>query len=297
MIKSLFIKLTKRFYPSGRAFRVLSGSTKEKIHNALAEAEKDTYNAALSVLDQILPDNDNFTAEDATEWERRLGLITNEFVPLADRKLAIKRKMNHPGTIPARQHYKYIEGQLQAAGFDVIVTENRFPLASTIPTPMGLAEMGLAEMGGEIANPDPYGVIDPDTLLSGPEQMGITKMGIGEMGGFASYSPYEICANHIPAELDADFFSDTNNSEMGEGEMNEMSMLDSVDYLDKLRFTFFVSGNSFPSNAIISFDRKDEFRQLILKLKPANTVAFIFAEYTMDDYNDDFNNDFTNFEP
>ena len=297
MFKSLLLKLTQRFYPKGRAFKIVSGSTKEKLHSALAESENDAYEDGLAVLDSILPDNPNFTAEDATDWERRLGLISNPFVLLSDRMLAIKRKINHPGTIPARQHYKYIEGQLQAAGFDVIVTENRFPLSPTLPTQMGLAEMGVDEMGGDVANPDPYGVIDPYSQTSQVEQMGLTEMGVGTMGGFYTINPFEIVANNIDPDLDADFFTDTVISEMGDQTfMGDAQMSQTVDYLDKLRFTFFVSGNAFPSDAIIAFDRKAEFRQLILKLKPANTVAFVYAEYTMDDFNDDFNNDFTNFE-
>tara|TARA_R110002167_G_scaffold110087_4_gene280351 strand:+ start:14519 stop:15415 length:897 start_codon:yes stop_codon:yes gene_type:complete len=296
MFKELFLKLTERLYPKGRAFKIVSGSTKEKLHTALADSENDAYTSGLAVLDSILPDNPNFTAEDATDWERRLGMISNPFVILSDRKLAIARKMNHPGTIPARQHYKYIEGQLQAAGFDVIVTENRFPLSATIPTPMGIAEMGVDEMGGTVANTNPYGVIDPYTLTTDVEQMGLTEMGVGTMGGFYTVNPFEVVANNIDPLLDADFFTDTVISEMGDGgEMGEMEMNASVDYLDKLKFTFFVSGDSFPSDAIIAFDRKAEFRQLILKLKPANTVAFVYAEYSKDDFNNDFNNDFTNF--
>ncbi len=292
------IKLTKRLYPSGRAFRIVSGSTKEKLHSALAESENQAYTDALGVLDSILPDNPNFTTEDATDWERRLGLITNQFVPLSDRMLAIKRKMNHPGTIPARQHYKYIEGQLQAAGFNVIVTENRFPLPEMLNGQMGLGEMGAMEMGGEVSNPDKYGVIDPNDATNVADQMGVIEMGGGQMGGFYSGNPFEIIANNIDPEKDADFFTDNVIAEMGDGsQMGEISMAQSVDYYDKLRFTFFISGDAFPSDAIISFDRKAEFRQLVLKLKPANTVAFVFAEYTMDDFNDDFNNDFTNFEP
>lgn len=298
MFKNLFLKLTQRFYPKGRAFKIVSNGVKEKLHTALAESENNAYTDSLAVLDSILPDNPNFTSEDATDWERRLGLISNPFVLLSDRMLAIKRKMNHPGTIPARQHYKYIEGQLQAAGFDVIVTENRFPLPATLPAQMGLAEMGNAQMGGQVANPEKYAVIDPYTATGEVEQMGLTEMGVGTMGGFYTVNPFEIVANNIDAEKDADFFTDTVISEMGDNTfMGDAQMSQSVDYLDKLRFTFFVSGDSFPSDAVIAFDRKAEFRQLILKLKPANTVAFIYAEYSMDDFNNDFNNDFTNFEP
>lgn len=296
MFKEKIFNLTKKLFPKGRAFSIVTGSVKEKVFNVLAQSEADAYNDAVSILDQILPDNPNFSTYDAGEWERRLGLITNDFVTLSDRKLAIQRKMNHPGTIPARQHFKYIEGQLQAAGFNVSVTENRFSLPATIPSPMGLIEMGVGEMGGEIANTEKYAPIDPDTLLSQTEQMGLSEMGISEMGGYFSLNGYEVCANHIDPIKDADFFTDTNISEMGDrGEMGEMQMANGIDFLDKLKFTFFITGLVYPSNALLPFDRKDEFRQLILKLKPANTVAFIFAEYSSDDFNNDFSNDFTNF--
>lgn len=296
MFKEKIFNLTKKLFPKGRAFSIVTGSVKEKVFNVLAQSEADAYNDAVSILDQILPDNPNFSTYDAGEWERRLGLITNDFVTLDDRKLAIQRKMNHPGTIPARQHFKYIEGQLQAAGFNVSVTENRFSLPATIPSPMGLIEMGVGEMGGEIANTEKYAPIDPDTLLSQTEQMGLSEMGISEMGGYFSLNGYEVCANHIDTIKDADFFTDTNISEMGDrGEMGEMQMANGIDFLDKLKFTFFITGLVYPSNALLPFDRKDEFRQLVLKLKPANTVAFIFAEYSSDDFNNDFSNDFTNF--
>ncbi len=118
------VKLSKQLFPTGRAFR-LKGDGQILIR-ALAQSEKRAYNDALSIKDSALPDNENFTAEDATDWERRLGLVTNSSVPLADRMMAIQRKMNHPGNIPARQSATYMEGQLRAAGFDVYVFANRF---------------------------------------------------------------------------------------------------------------------------------------------------------------------------
>src|SRR5687767_5121626 len=107
------ITLTKQLYPTGRAFRVAVDSYKLRLHNALAISEAQAYADALSTLDSALPDNDDFTEEDAAAWEHRLGLISNELVPLETRKAAIIRKMNHPGTVPARQHYTYLESQLQ----------------------------------------------------------------------------------------------------------------------------------------------------------------------------------------
>jgi len=120
-------KLGKTLYPTGRAFKIPFGGVLDKLNSALSESEQRAFDDAVSILDSALPDNDNFTTGDATDWERRLGLITNPAVPLSDRKLAIIRKIRHPGNIPARQNFLYLQGQLQDAGFNVFVFENRFP--------------------------------------------------------------------------------------------------------------------------------------------------------------------------
>jgi hypothetical protein len=98
----------------------------EGLHKALAESELQAINDNKALLNSILPDNTEFSADDATDWERRLGIITNSATDLEDRKMAILRKMSFPGNIPARQHYLWLERQLRAAGFDVYVYENRF---------------------------------------------------------------------------------------------------------------------------------------------------------------------------
>jgi hypothetical protein len=103
--------------------------------------------AATSVFDSIFPDNNNFTAADAEIQERLYGLPTNSSVPLADRKLAIYRRMAHPGEQPARQGALFIEQQLQAAGFDVYVYENRFfegsPASWITKTPTEILGVGV----------------------------------------------------------------------------------------------------------------------------------------------------------
>lgn len=119
-------KLQRALYPTGRAFRMPFGGYFEKLNNAWATGQARFLDDAFSLLTSLLPDNDSFTTDDAQQWERRLGLTTNESVSLTDRKLAISRKLAHPGTVRARQHYVYLEGQLRDAGFDVYVTENRF---------------------------------------------------------------------------------------------------------------------------------------------------------------------------
>ncbi len=75
-------------------------------------------------MDSLIPDNARFTSDNATDWERRLGLVTNLATSLANRKAAILRKMSMP---EPNGHWLFLQGQLQAAGFDVYVYENRFP--------------------------------------------------------------------------------------------------------------------------------------------------------------------------
>ena len=126
-IQTILLNLTKRLYPTGRAFRMKMSSDVEKLNKGLIESESEMVTAAEGILDQILADNDNFTEENASDWERRLAIRSSNLTSLDDRKAAILRKYAAPGDIPARSHYLYLQAQIQAAGFtDVYVYENRF---------------------------------------------------------------------------------------------------------------------------------------------------------------------------
>lgn len=233
-ILSKIISLTNQLYPSGRAFKLFKGSDLTLLHQGLGLSEERAYNDALAIFNSILPDNDDFTTDDAQDWERRLGLITNNSVSLSDRKLAILRKMNHPGTIPARQHYLYLEGQLQDAGFNVFVFENKFPDGfGGIET----RDYNTVSGGGGQA------------VQLGDFQLGDTQIGNGVPNNV-------VVANHIDESVD-------NNFNVG---LN-------------LRSTFFIGANPVGDFADVDINRKDEFRQLILKIKPAQTVAYLFINY------------------
>lgn len=123
------MRLTKQLYPTGRAFKHAPDTDAYKFQNARAAVYADAFDDALAVLNAILPDNNNFTEEDATKWEQRLGMIVQDSsTPLADRKAAIEQKYNHPGNILARQSADYLQEQLQLAGFDLYVYENLVPV-------------------------------------------------------------------------------------------------------------------------------------------------------------------------
>jgi len=250
-IQSL-IQLTEQLYPTGRGFNIHIGSFIRKMHLALARSESRLNDNTLDILNGILPDNDSFTVEDATLWEQRLGLITNDAVSLANRKLAIIRKLNYPGTIIARQSGGFIESQLRLAGFDVYVHEN----------------------------PD---LISIEELLN--ELNNVANLGLGNIGGFNLGSVFSVYPN---------LFTDSNIGGFNLGEVN-LSQIDFkgkvvndiTDSLD-LHFnignsrikTFFIGGENIGDFANVPTARKDEFRQLILKLKPTETVAYLLINYT-----------------
>lgn len=227
------LKIFRQLYPTGRAFKMPVDGDSYKLHKSIAESYADVYSAAVSVLDSALPDNDNFTVDDATSWERRLGLITNDAVPLSNRKMAIIRKMNHPGTVPARENWRFLEKQLRDAGFDVYVFENRFPDG----------------MGG-------YFTQNPLDLSGG---VGLTSPQYGDFQyGDQQYGGYygNMVVNHIDEKVDQLF-----------------------DIGDNLRSTFFVGGPYAGEFADVPAVRKEEFRQIILRTKPVQTVGFLFINY------------------
>lgn len=229
-INERLLAVTKLLFPTGRAFRISNNSVKEKIEKGIIESEVRAHNDLLSILDTILPDNDNFTAEDATRWEERLGMIVNDQVALSDRKLAIKRKMNHPGDIIARQSRDYIESQLQLAGFDVYVHEN---LNEQYPNIIfGASISGIA-------------VHSTDTQ----------HMQTGMVHG----SPYlwgDVVANSIDWEIDQYF-----------------------DIGSNLKCTFIICASTIGTFANVQNERREELRQLILKLKPTQTIAYLGINY------------------
>ena len=253
-------RLTDQLYPSGRAYKGPPDGWRDRLHKSMAAVEAQAYSDNLATLNAILPDNDLFTEQDATDWERRLGLITNSAVSLSDRKLAILRKMNHPGTIKARQHYLYLQGQLQAAGFDVYVHENRFDDGSgglvTIDVAQFIGE-GIDEIAthgdaehGEIEHGDATTVY-PELFTFA--EHGEIQHGETQHGG---WSFNELVANEISAE--ADFGFDTGSN---------------------LRSTFFIGGEVPGTFADVDADREAEFRQLILRIKPVQTVGFLLINY------------------
>lgn len=221
----MFADLARQLYPTGRAWYMKRGGVFHSLHTAINRSFVRLVQDSQLTLDSIFPDNDNFSENDCSLWEYRLGLITNLSLSLEVRKQAILRKMACPGNVKARQHPLYIQNQLQLAGFNVFVHENTVPYQ----TPDDIVSLGLAatQHGGD------------------------TQHGIGTQHGSVGF---QVIANlSVPNE--------------------------SYSVGSNLWATFFIGGENLGDMANVSANRLQEFKELVLKLKPAEKVAFIFVNF------------------
>lgn len=207
---------------------------RSKINRALSRSENRAISSAENILDQILPDTQFFTEEDATNWERALGLTNGEGTTLEDRKAKITRKISFPGTVPARGDAKYVERELQFAGFDLYVYENRFPVPGS---PGDYETKTFQEVAG--------------------------------IAGQATHSPL------------------IQHGQIQHGSDNEKKIVNSMDAVVDNAFdvngnyerTFFVGGSTLGAIGTVPDSRRVELRQLILTLKPVQTVAYMLVTY------------------
>lgn len=243
--------LIKQLLPTGRAFRMPIGGDGDKLIEATADGLARTYNDIQSTLDAILPDNSNFTEDDATDWEIRLGMIVNPDVDLEIRKSAIIRKMNHPGTIRARNSADYFQDQLHQAGFtDLFVHANNDYLSIyEILSIDGNFQLGDFQLGDQQLA-DVYSFFSDCFALI---QLGDYQLGQWQLG---SYKWCDIIANHIDKSIDEDF------------------------YIGNDKRTFIIGGETFGSFGELETSRLNEFRQLVLRLKPVESVAINLINYT-----------------
>ena len=230
-LPSLMSDLAMQLYPTGRAFNMQKGGVFDLFHEAINRSFIRLVEDSNFTLDSCFPDNENFSIDDCDLWEYRLGIVTNSSLDIELRKKAILRKMSFGRNVQARQHLDYIESQLQLAGFDVHLYENRFFEGGqwVYKTP--------GDITGTLTNNIQYG---------GDSQYGIgAQYGANEFQVIANLStenePYNVGAN--------------------------------------LWATFFISGPTLGATAEVPLIRQQEFKELVLTLKPAHLAAFTFINY------------------
>lgn len=229
---AIFANLARQLYPTGRAFYVKFDSIFYNLHLAINVSFLRVIEDAKLTIDSSIPDNENFTEDDADLWEFRLGLTLSDSLTLAERREAILRKYAYPQNQRARQHPFFIQEQLRLAGFDVYIHENRF------------------FEGGEWVYKTPEEVAA--VALTASQHGGDSQHGAGFQHGSSQFS---VIANLT-----------VKNEPYSVGP-------------DGLYATFFIGGEILGDFANVPENRLIEFKELVLKLKPAHTVAFTFINF------------------
>jgi hypothetical protein len=225
-----FSELSSQLYPTGRAFYMPKNGVMDNFHQAINRSFIRLIEDCYSTLDSVFPDNKNFSLEDCELWEYRFGLISNDALTLEERRSAILRKMSRGRNNKPRQDKYYIENQLQLAGFDVYVHENRF------------------FEGGQWVYKSPSDIVAGS---ANQVQHGLDfQHGVGAQHGA---SDSQLIANSINP--------------------------DETFIVSNLWASFFIGGQVLGDSATIPASREVEFRELVLKLKPAHLVAYTFIDY------------------
>lgn len=231
-VTAIFANLARQLYPTGRAFYVKFDSTFYNLHKSLNISFLRLLENADATINSALPDNDEFNLQDVELWEYRLGLNSSETLSLETRRDLVLAKFSYPNNNVARQHPNFIQTQLQNAGFDVYIHENRFfennEWISKEPDDIVTIDLTESQHGGESQHGDSF------------------RHGVG---GF------EVIANSSDA---AESFS------IGE---------------NNLWATFFIGGENLGSFASVPENRLTEFKELVLKYKPAHLVAITFINF------------------
>jgi len=313
MYKSVLLRITKALYPIGRAFWIPINSIIEKIHNALIESENDVIEAGDELLNSILPDNSDFTTEDATLWELRLGLTVDASLSIAVRKSNILEKLQYPGDKLPRNHYLWMQKMLVDAGFGVYVHENRVRNSSdttetisavfAYDTLISLAQSNIANVHPQVSTYHfkvKQGFVEfvegidfeVDYILG---KIKVLSTGIIDNTVDLNLA-YNYWTNNYYVKTLSDLGITTTTVQHGNYQSGNIQHSQQIDieiiantideepYFafgdnENLRASFYIGGSTMGDYANVLNTKKDELRELILKLKPAHTAGYLLINY------------------
>lgn len=156
--------LTQQLYPTGILFKIVSKTWKNAFVNGLIKCEARAYSDTLNILSGLLPDNDDFTSNDAERWESALKLPEISGLTLSERKMRITRKIGHPGGVLNRQSSEYLERQLHDAGFtNLFVYDN---LSGQSPNVAMGESLEVYQLGNAQCGQRPLAQIYPKKIIN-----------------------------------------------------------------------------------------------------------------------------------
>jgi hypothetical protein len=252
---SSIFELYKKLFPDGHAWNLEQQKIITAIIESKAHQREDWKTAALENLDDIFPN----TSTIIDQWARIFGI--GETFTEDEKKDQIKEKWFDQGNI-TRASLQY---KIQKAGFiNVYVTKNIFQTTDTLAA--NVTYFGDGETFGDgqtfskpLLN---WYSIDPTRPFT---EAGFGVFNFGDSETFGDGETFEIagnaqvCAEKIIPEQERITYSKFSNRE------------------DEWQNYFFVTKSNFPDP--ITINRADllRLREVILKNKPANSVAIIIT--------------------
>ncbi len=239
-----FFRQFKHLLPDARAWRLTIEKTLRAFFEGLAAgAPTDAREYIDDVYDDLLPP----TTRELTEWEQQFGLI--EASTDAARRLNIAAAWAETGG----QSPSYIQGQLQAAGFNVFIYDWWSSASPYVPRDPRL-HTNQPLIGSVRCSAFP----SQTRCNSGLDAFGNPISGQGRCNAFLSneifYIVNDTLRNDAPPRVpdDSDFWP----------------------------FFLYFASVTFPTPAQVPNDRRAEFERLVLKLTPTQNWKVLLVDYT-----------------
>jgi hypothetical protein len=282
-------KLEATLYPSGRAWDYARGGKKQPSDaeyytdgegNVFVDGDGNTYvsvpavysdvNAVRvnlrnkfiasyyrkidSILDQMYPDNPNFTQDDLENSERIYGIVPDPASTFQQRMTVLYAHIAKTGTVLYQWTAKHLQDILQLSGFNVWVHENRF-IGQTVEEQVGIMNVGFANVGGGRQSQYPF---------VAPYPQGWT----------------EICANNIRKEDDANLLDPSYGTSIGFANVGftQCCSDEIIDPLGDYPYFIFIEGETHGEHAYVPAERMKTLRDLVLKNKEAHIVALFYID-------------------
>lgn len=247
----LFFRVLQHLLPRGQAWRVTIDKTLRRFFLGLSEQPQDTRD----YIDKVYLDLFPATARSSTdtgialeersgaleEWERQFGLTPPNLTDFTARRAAVDAEWKAIGG----QSRGYIQGILQAAGFNVFVHE----WWSSGP---------------------PYVARDPRAYTTTP------------LVGFYQCTftdPSQPACSALASQPQCTDFLVNDVHYLVNKDLTQRAPPLIPNDTTKFPYFMYVGGATFPTTAVVAPDRRDEFERLLLKLRPAHLWIVTLISY------------------
>ena len=238
------INVFKHLLPTGRAWTITVEKSLRKFFEALAPETEKPRGYYDNIYSDLFPD----TTQNLALWETQFGLFNNRLSEAQRRARLVAAWRDIGGQSPS-----YIQGQLQANGFNVFIHEwwepGTEPAVNTVGTPT-------------VRNP--LSVLNPQYLLNIPmvdcgEELAACGEEFAECGNFVGGVGYPLVNKFV---YDSDIIGYTVPSDS-----------------TKWPYFMYVGGPNFGDIAEVPAARRFEFEALLLKIRPAHLWIGVIVRY------------------